>query len=130
MHTSKSRAFTLIELLVVVAIIALLVTILMPSLTRAKGLARRAICASNMRNTLSSASLYAVESDDWLPPCSLNNSDPPNHLNFNHWVQWFYWTADGWQNLAFLYFNQYAEPRQLYCPADSSTRSYEANAEK
>jgi prepilin-type N-terminal cleavage/methylation domain-containing protein len=44
----KRRAFTLVELLVVVAIIALLVSILMPSLSRAKNLARVTICACNM----------------------------------------------------------------------------------
>ncbi len=42
------RGFTLIELLVVIAIISLLVTILMPSLQRAKELARNTICSTNL----------------------------------------------------------------------------------
>jgi prepilin-type N-terminal cleavage/methylation domain-containing protein len=44
-----ARGFTLIELLVVVAIISLLVSILMPSLQRAKNLTRRVVCAAQLR---------------------------------------------------------------------------------
>ncbi len=55
------KGFTLIELLVVVAIIALLIAILIPSLGRAKELANRASCSANLHGIQESMILYAAE---------------------------------------------------------------------
>jgi len=60
--TSTPRGFTLIELLVVVAILALLVSILMPSLQKAKELARTVVCLTNQKNCGTAFFLYA---DEW-----------------------------------------------------------------
>jgi prepilin-type N-terminal cleavage/methylation domain-containing protein len=130
MHLSRHRGFTLIELLVVIAIIALLVTILMPTLTRAKDLARRAVCASNMRNIATANQLYATEGDGEMAPCHLYSD--VNFINFGHWVEWFYWPSKGWQNLAFLYVAQTLAPGSLYCPAQDSAQAtaYEENARR
>jgi prepilin-type N-terminal cleavage/methylation domain-containing protein/prepilin-type processing-associated H-X9-DG protein len=57
----RRLAFTLIEILVVVAIIALLVAILLPSLSRARENTRRLACGSNLHQIAISASMYAME---------------------------------------------------------------------
>ena len=61
------HGFTLVELLVTIAIIALLVSILLPSLNQAKILAREAVCAVNVRNLCLAATQYAAENNQWFP---------------------------------------------------------------
>ncbi|MFH0979959.1 MAG: prepilin-type N-terminal cleavage/methylation domain-containing protein [Planctomycetota bacterium] len=63
----RAGAFTLVELLVVVAIIALLVSILMPSLTGARAQAQAAACASQMRGLSAGLASYTTESNGWIP---------------------------------------------------------------
>lgn len=59
--------FTLVELLVVTAIIAVLASMLLPALTRARSLARRSACASNLRQVAMDHQFYADEWDDDFP---------------------------------------------------------------
>jgi len=63
----RSKAFTLIELLVVVAIIALLISILLPSLARAREIAKRTVCSSNLRGIGQAMKTYANDNADWYP---------------------------------------------------------------
>ncbi|MHC4717506.1 MAG: type II secretion system protein, partial [Planctomycetota bacterium] len=63
----RRRAFTLVELLVVVAIIALLVTILMPSLGRALELTRRTICQTNLHSLGVAWQIYFQDNEHKIP---------------------------------------------------------------
>ena len=72
----KRSCFTLVELLVVVAIIALLVSILLPTLNKAKEQTRRVICASNLRNCGTALHIYAASNDGYIPAFNKDNSLP------------------------------------------------------
>jgi prepilin-type N-terminal cleavage/methylation domain-containing protein len=63
----KKKGFTLIELLVVIAIIALLMGILMPALNKARQLAIRLVCGTNLKGLSSAMLVYASYSDDDYP---------------------------------------------------------------
>jgi len=63
----KKKGFTLIELLVVIAIIAILASIIMPALGRAREAARRAVCISNLHNIGLMMAMYANDNRQQLP---------------------------------------------------------------
>ena len=62
----SEAGFTLVELLVVIAIIALLMGILIPALTKARRVAKRVVCMSNMRQLLAAWMSYAEQNDGKL----------------------------------------------------------------
>lgn len=103
----RSRGFTLIELLVVVSIIALLVSILLPALSRARQQARVVMCASNIRNINLGMVFFAEQNDDRMP-------DNMNHFGYmNHGV--FFWGT--WRNLGELWRDRLIDnPEVFYCP--------------
>ncbi len=75
-----SRGFTLVELLVVIGIIALLMSMLLPSLAKARQSAQKAACASNMRQIGIAMNMFANEHDGRLPDIGTDSSagDPEN----------------------------------------------------
>lgn len=78
----KKRAFTLIELLVVISIISLLAAILFPVFARAREQARKASCASNLKQIGLGSMMYVQDHDEAFPPAWEHRQDV-------YWYQMF-----------------------------------------
>ena len=74
--------FTFVELMVVVAVIALLLTILLPSLSEARQAGLRAVCLSNMKGFHTAANLYLLDRNGRFP----KHRDPYDTYNGRTWI--------------------------------------------
>jgi prepilin-type N-terminal cleavage/methylation domain-containing protein len=106
------RAFTLIELLVVIAILALLASLLLPALARAKGKSHQAACLSQLRQIGFGVELTLSDNDDRFP----DRRDLKLSLGYQPWATWP--PSDprgGWA--AVVASNQMASDKVWFCPA-------------
>lgn len=87
----RRKAFTLVELLVVIGIIAILIAILMPALSRARDHANRIKCMSNLRSIMQGVVMYASQNKSYLPYPNWGGNPPgtPGWLYDNPgWGNW------------------------------------------
>ncbi|QNN21670.1 type II secretion system protein [Planctomycetales bacterium ZRK34] len=89
---AKRGAFTLIELLVVVAIIAMLIAILLPSLAKARQTAKEVTCGVDIRTLVQVCSIYAHDYKGHLPRFQYNPDSEHNHI-------YPYWSYPHWRDL-------------------------------
>ncbi len=106
----QSNGFTLIELLVVVAIIAVLVAILLPALSRARDQAYEVSCASRLRQMGLGITSYANDYNGWLPG--------PRYPTDSSYIK----SRFVYYGLGIAFEGKYIGPKILYCPCDKERK--------
>jgi prepilin-type N-terminal cleavage/methylation domain-containing protein/prepilin-type processing-associated H-X9-DG protein len=113
----RASGFTLVELLVVIGIIALLISILLPALSKARQMANQTKCLSNVRQIVQAFVMYTNDNHGWFPHGAIKTG--PEHPD-----DWIWWQSDRIANIADGGIGKYLDVSQtnyavLQCPSDS-----------
>jgi prepilin-type N-terminal cleavage/methylation domain-containing protein len=108
---SRRSAFTLVELLVVIGIIALLISILLPTLSKAREAGERTVCLSNLRELGNAIRIYAAQNKDQIPIGYMDQHQ------FSYFVNWRNQNGTKLSMMGLLAVSRLtSNPKAFYCP--------------
>jgi prepilin-type N-terminal cleavage/methylation domain-containing protein/prepilin-type processing-associated H-X9-DG protein len=121
----KKRFFTLIELLVVIAIMAILASMLMPAVSKARAKAEEISCVNNMKGMGTILMIYTSNHKSWLPPMDYADSvGGPRFINGMSWIESLMGCsrADYISNKSGI--NPTMDARSLFCPMATESNDW------
>lgn len=125
-RTSQS-GFTLLDVLVSIAVVAVLLGILLPTLSKVSETADRIKCGSNIRQIGIGIALYADENEDLLPPSAISDAHNMDVLRLGEPLPRY--PKDRWDGLGRLYAADLLQvPEIFYCPSHTGDQTYERYA--
>jgi prepilin-type N-terminal cleavage/methylation domain-containing protein len=121
--TKTRKGFTLVELLVVIGIIAVLISILLPSLNKAREAANRAACLSNLRQVGQMMQIYAAQYKDQVSlgtrGDTYQENYPIRYTSADLYIVWGPYFKAGLMKA----------PKVMYCPTSTQDLNYDYNSE-
>jgi len=115
-------AFTLVELLVVIGIIAVLISVLLPALSRARTSAQTVACKSNLRQLVLATTMFANDHGGYLPKAENNGSPRMQGWSVRLGSRWeFSDNVWSWQFAILKYVNR--NKAVFQCPTDDSPKT-------
>jgi prepilin-type N-terminal cleavage/methylation domain-containing protein len=117
----RRSGFTLVELLVVIGIIGLLISVLLPALSKARGAAQKAACLSNQRQLMGAVYIYSNQFKGTIPNPVYGGNASGSHITYAaHVIGARRGDDNGWFNLGLLFSkNILRDPSPFYCPAQN-----------
>jgi prepilin-type N-terminal cleavage/methylation domain-containing protein/prepilin-type processing-associated H-X9-DG protein len=112
-NTTNRAAFTLVELLVAVVIITVLLALVLPALSAAREMGRRATCLNNMRQLSLGMTMFADENDGKFPPYIYDVTATPSgpYVSYELSAKMYWSMKDS---------GLFGNPSILLCPSDKN----------